>query len=108
MNSNVELRLLYCSKPLPRNLWQTYKIYPDKLELQCRVLFHRIVIKKDILSITLCEPGWDFSKWWVLNFDFCPFYQHVLIKCRSRLWGKYMRFTPDNPKAFIDCVKTNF
>ena len=52
---------LYVSKRSFKNLWQEYRIYPDRIELQCWIALHTLKIPvRDIVDIQIRSP---FSFW---------------------------------------------
>jgi hypothetical protein len=103
---------LYVSKRSFKNLWQQYRIYLDRIELQCWIALHTLKIPmRDIVDIKLRPP---FSLWNLLcgkislrgvKIDQCDFCRHVAIKRISGLW-KIIAFAPDNPDEFADIIKS--
>jgi hypothetical protein len=83
-------------------LWQQYRIFPDRLELQAWILFHTIVIPaREILTIETRPSVFSGRKGITLgikldNSDLC---RHVLVTKKSGLW-KRLAFTPDQPDEF--------
>ena len=87
---------IYVSKRTGKNLWQEYRIYPDRLELQSWFLFHTVVIPaNEILAVEVRSPGFVGG----LKLDNCNFCSHVRILRKSGLF-KHIAFTPDNPQKF--------
>jgi len=88
--------LIYASKRTAKNLWQEYRVYPDRLELQSWFLFHTIVIPaKEILNVEVRSPGIIGG----LKLDNCNFCRHVRIQRKAGLFKK-IGFTPDEPDKF--------
>jgi hypothetical protein len=104
---------LYVSKRAFKNLWQQYSIYPDRIELQCWVVFHTLKIPlHDIADVMVRTPwpgkepspvkGLDIFR--AVKNDLSDLYRHVLITRKSGIF-KYICFTPDNPDEFADIIK---
>lgn len=102
---------IYVSERSAKNLWQDYRVFPDRVELRCWAIFSRFVIPaEDILSVEIRLPfriGYLFEgkvklrwSWWVLKLDWSDFCEHLEIHRKSGLF-KYIRFTPDNPAKFV-------
>jgi hypothetical protein len=103
---------LYVSKRSFKNLWQQYRIYLDRIELQCWIAFHTLKIPlHEIADIKIRSPFsvMDLFRKGALNFrglkidqsDFC---RHIVIIKKSGLM-KLIAFTPDNPDEFLDIIK---
>jgi hypothetical protein len=104
---------LYVSKRSFKNLWQEYRIYLDRIELQCWTVFHTLKIPiREIVDIKIRSP---FSFWDLLRgkaslslrgvkIDQCDLYRHIAITRKSGLF-KRLAFTPDNPDEFADIIK---
>jgi len=102
---------IYVSEKSIKNLWQSYRVFEDRIELRCWAIFSTFVIPAaDILDIQVREAftlsglsqgrvklRWS---WWVLKLDFSDFCEHVEIHRKSGLF-KHLRFTPDNPTNFV-------
>jgi len=100
---------IYVSRRTPASLWQEYRIFSDRVELQSRLLFHTFVIPaNEILAIEVRPPlvgadifrGKGFRYIWALKIDNADFYRHVAIQRKSGFM-KRIRFTPDNPEEFV-------
>ena len=104
---------LYVSKRTFKNFWQEYRIYLDRIELQCWIALHTLKIPvRDIVDLEIRSP---FSLWDLLrgkaspNFrgvkiDQCDFCRHIAITRKSGLW-KCIGFAPDNPDEFAEIIK---
>jgi hypothetical protein len=94
---------VFVSRRTPASLWQQYRIFPDRLELQAWILFHTIVIPaREILTIETRPSVFSGRKGITLgikldNSDLC---RHVLVTKKSGLW-KRLAFTPDQPDEFV-------
>jgi hypothetical protein len=105
---------IYVSPRSSTSLWQEYRVYPDRIELQCKVALHTLVISADeILDIQIRPPlvfadlfrGKGFAYAFPLKIDFADTCRHVAIKRRSG-FIKHIRFTPDDPDKFVEACKT--
>ena len=104
---------LYVSKRSFKNLWQEYRVYLDRIELQCWIALHTLKIPlREIVDIQIRSP---FSFWDLLRgkaslsfrgvkIDQSDLYPHIAITRKSGLF-KLIIFTPDNPDEFADIVK---
>ena len=96
---------IYVSRRTRASLWQEYRIYSDRLELQSWTLFHTIVIPADdILEIEVRPSAFSGRKGFTLGIklDMTDLCRHVLIRRNSGFW-KCLAFTPENPDEFV-CV----
>jgi hypothetical protein len=100
--------LLYVSPRSGASLWQEYRIYGDRVELQAWTLFHTIVIPaNEIVEVEVRPPGVfadlfrrrRFGCILALKIDMADLRRHVAIRRRSGLI-KGIRFTPGNPEDF--------
>jgi membrane protein YdbS with pleckstrin-like domain len=48
---------IYVSRKTARSLWQQYRIYPDRLELQSWFLFHTVVVPADEIQAVEVRPS---------------------------------------------------
>jgi hypothetical protein len=105
---------IYTSPRSGRSLWQEYRVYPDRIELQCWVALHTIVIPaNEIIDIQIRPPlvfadlfrGKGFACAFPLKIDSADMCRHVEIKRKSGFM-KHIRFTPDDPDKFVDACKT--
>ncbi len=98
----------YISKSSARSLWQEYRVYPDRLELQFRVFLTTLKIPAEkIVDVKVVSPvlknreKQKFMAWfWGLFLDWAAFKRHVLIETRS-YFARYVHFTPDDPDKFV-------
>ena len=106
--------LLYVSKRSLRNLWQEYRIYKDRLELQSWLLFRTFIIQSaDIMNIEVrprfvmfdLMRGKSLAFALAMKIDLSDLYTHVAIHRRSGLL-KHIRITPNNPSEFVEICKT--
>jgi hypothetical protein len=87
---------IYTSKRTGRSLWQEYRIYRDRLELQSWFLLHSIVVPaNEIQAVEVRLPGFI----WGVKLDNCNFCRHVLLTKKSGLF-KRIGFSPDVPETF--------
>ena len=103
---------LYVSRRLFRNLWQQYRIYADRVELQSSS-GKKVLPAEDILNVEVRPAmviadvfrGRGFSRSFALKMDLADLFRHVAIHRRSG-WFKHLRFTPDDPETFVQICKS--
>jgi hypothetical protein len=104
---------IYVSKKSAKNFWQDYRIFPDRIELRCWVLFTTFIIPaEEILDVEVRPPfsigdifrGNVKMHWWGLKLDWADICEHVEIHRKAGLF-KYIRFSPDNPVNFVAACK---
>lgn len=101
----MKVDLIYTSKSNFKNLYNSYKIFEDRIELKAKVLFKKFIIKKeDLIYCKICPPPVIRTRFWALKLDLADFYSHLEIKRRSGFF-KYLRFTPDNLEEFRSKAK---
>ena len=91
------------SRRTAASLWQEYRIYSNRLELQSWAFFHTIVIPaRDILEIEVRPSVFGGSKGitWGIKLDMTDLRRHVLVRRKNGFW-KRIAFTPDNPDEFV-------
>ena len=99
---------LYSSKRTLKSLWQQYRIYPDRLELQSWFLLHTVVVPRDEIQAVEVRPSaWTGEKGftWGIKIDNCDLCRHVLLTKKSGLF-KRIGFTPDQPEEFVEVCKS--
>ena len=99
---------LYTSKRTVKSLWQEYRIYHDRLELESWFLFHTVVVPRDEIEAVEVRPSM-FSGWRGLilgiKLDFCNLCRHVLLT-RKRGFFKRIGFSPDEPEKFVEICQS--
>ncbi len=92
--------LLYESNGGFKSLWNSYKIYTDRIELDFRCFFTRIVIRRsEFVGIEASGSLFRFSSLLALKLDLADIYPHLCI-ARNRGFFKRIRFTPADPEEF--------
>jgi len=90
------------------SLWQEYRIYGDRVELQAWMLLHTIVIPAHEIVEVEVRPPVVFADWFrhgkfgrilALKIDMADLRRHVAIRRKSG-FIKCIRFTPGNPEDF--------
>ena len=103
----------FVSPRTAKSLWQEYRIYEDRVELECKVALQTLVIPaSEILEIEVRPPlvfadilrGKSFVYSFALKIDFADLYPHVAIKRESGVM-KNIRFTPEDPDEFVAACK---
>jgi hypothetical protein len=85
------------------SLWQEYRIFSDRLELQSWIIFHTIVIPaREILEIVVRPSVFSGRKGftWGIKLDNSDLCRHVLVTRKTACF-KRIAFTPDNPDEFV-------
>lgn len=93
---------LYVSRRAAASLWQEYRIFPGRLELQAWILFHTVIIPaREILAIAVrpSVSGGRKGFTWGIKLDNSDLCRHVLVR-RKNGWFKRIAFTPDDPDEF--------
>jgi hypothetical protein len=102
--------LLYKSKRTAKSLWQQYRIYRDRFELQSWLLFHTIVVPVNEIQAVEVRPALFTGPGgavWGIKLDFCNSCRHVLlIKKSGLLFTKRIGFSPDEPDKFVEICKS--
>ena len=105
---------LYVSRRCARNLWQEYRVYPDRIELQLRLWGRRRYPLGDIERVVVRPPvviGDVFRGAYplrvaarTLKLDLADLFRHVALERRSGTF-RQIRITPDDPDAFVAAVE---
>src|ERR1035437_9134747 len=99
---------LYASKRTAKSLWQQYRIYRDRLELQSWILLHTVVLPIDEIQAVKLRPSVigvliGFTSGMKRDLgDLCP---HVLLRKKSGLFNA-IGFSPDEPETFVEICKS--
>ena len=99
---------LYASKRTSKSLWQEYRIYRDRLELQSWFLLHTVVIPaNEIQAIEVCPSIFSGRKgfFWGAKLDNCDWCRHVVLTRKSGIIRR-IGFSPDNPEKFVEVCKS--
>jgi hypothetical protein len=100
---------LYVSKRTAKSLWQEYRIYRDRVELQCWTLFRTFIIPIEEIERIEVRPCALFSvkgmTLWGLKLDYCDLCPHVLLRKKSGIM-KGVAFAPDDPEKFASLCHT--
>ena len=97
---------------------QRYRIYPDRVELDFKILFKKtfVILAPEIIDIWVSPPttlrdipriGGLKAVGRGLKFDLADLFRHVGIHCRRRGWFKAFFFVPQDPEAFVEVVKNH-
>jgi len=104
---------IYTSPRSGKSLWQKYRVYPDRVELQAWFALHTLDIPaSEILDIQIRPTlvfvdlfrGKGFVYAFPLKIDGADGHRHVAIKRKSGFM-KHVRFTPDDPDKFVDACR---
>ncbi len=104
---------LYVSKRSLKNLWQQYRIYPDRIELHCWTMFHTLKIPfREIKDIEIrsffssgdTSGGRRWRSFFGLKLDMADLCRHIAITKKSGIM-RCIVFSPDNPDEFAEIMK---
>lgn len=105
-------RPLFVSKPTVKSLWQEYRLYADRLELDTLQFGTIRVPLSDLKSVAVRPPGvifdvfrGDYGLGELLRspkLDWADLNEHVALE-KTGFW-KQFRITPEDPKAFKRAV----
>lgn len=93
---------IYTSQRTAKSLWQEYRIYRDRLELQSWFLFHTVVVSANKIQAVEIRPSGFI---WGVKLDNCNSCRHVLLIKKSGLF-KRIGFSPDDPEKFLAACKS--
>ncbi|HXF11436.1 MAG TPA: hypothetical protein VN625_11675 [Desulfuromonadaceae bacterium] len=100
---------IYRSRRRAASLWQEYRIFPNRIELQAIALLRTLIIPaNEIVSIEVRPPVFRNLKrgvTWGTKLDLADLYEHVLIRRKKGIF-KTIAFTPDNPTQFVQITKS--
>ena len=99
---------LYESRRLPKNLWQRYGVYRDRIELvswfgRFRIRFEDVVAIELSESLVRSMAKGQMGTLRGMKLDWADFIPHVEVRT-SRGAIRSFRFTPDDPHEFIQAV----
>jgi hypothetical protein len=105
---------LFVSKPSSRSLWQEYRVYGDRLELDTLPFGIVRVPLSDIAKVSVRPPlvifdvlRGDYGLGDILRapkLDFADLHEHVAIEKSTGFWRQF-RITPGDPQAFVQAVE---
>jgi hypothetical protein len=82
---------LYESKGTPRSLWNAYRIFGDRIELQFRMFFTTIVIPREaFVAVDIFKPPVIRTVFWALKLDFADLFTHVGIERNCGMMKKVL------------------
>ena len=99
---------IYTSKRAAKSLWQQYRIYHDRLELQSWFLLHTVVLSANEIQAVEVRPSVFSGKkgfTWGVKIDNCDLCRHVLLIKKSGFF-KRIGFSPDDPEKFVAACKS--
>ncbi len=99
---------LYASDRTAKSLWQRYRIYRDRLELQSWILLHTVVVPANEIQAIEVRPsifGGKKEFIWGVKIDNCDLCRHVLLTRKSGIIRR-IGFSPDNPEKFVEVCKS--
>ena len=105
---------IYVSRPTARSLWQEYRLYPDRLELDLHLVGPIVVPLSDVSAVSM-RPAVVFldlvrgdyglgDMLRTVKLDLADLSEHVTIEKESGLWRQF-RVTPEDPEEFVRQVE---
>jgi hypothetical protein len=102
---------LYVSKRSLKNLWQQYRIYPDRIELQSWIVFQTLKIPFDEITDIVVRRLFStrrllggLRRFLGLKLDLADLCRHITIT-KDRGIVRCVVFTPDDPDQFAGIMK---
>lgn len=107
---------IYASSVRAVSKKKCYRIYSDRVELDCPLFFKKtfVIHASEIIDIwagagtTLKDVprlGGIFSAWRCLKLDMADLFRHVVLKSSRAGYFKSFAFVPERPDEFVDVVK---
>jgi len=88
---------IYVSEKSVKNLWQDYRVYPDRVQLRSWALLSTFVIRaEDIIAVKVTTRLFT----WGLKLDLTDLFEHVELHRKTGLF-RSLKFTPENPERFV-------
>ncbi len=97
------MTLLYRSRRAARSLWQEYRIYGDRIELETLLGTVRIP-REEIQEVRSYRPPVIRTTFRAFKLDLADLFPHVGITRRSSRWQ--LRFTPPDPERFVAVARS--
>lgn len=95
---------LYTSRATMKSLRNEYSIYNDRIVLKCRLPFLPrtfVIAGEDIVTIEVRRSFRIGLAFTVLKLDLADLFEHVALRRRNGFFKEF-RFTPENPKEFVE------
>ncbi len=114
MSVDIPTHVTHVSVRMGRNLWQEYRVYSDRIELQSWLLFHTIRIPTDEIQSIEIRPPFVFAELFrgkgagpafALKLDLADLFRHVIIKKKTKGIFKFIAFTPGDPERFLQACE---
>ena len=102
-------QLVYVSKCLAKSLWQEYRIYDDRVELDTP-LGTMTVPFDQVESVEIAHSYLEGVRLHLrglrpaLKLDWADFHEHVVLDKNTGLF-RHFAFTPDNPEEFVAALE---
>lgn len=105
---------LYVSKPTAKSLWQEYRLYPDRLELDMHLWGPIVVPLADVKAVAERPPlvvldllrgdATLSEALRTIKIDLADLHRHVTIEKDTGVWRQF-RLTPEDNGEFIRQVE---
>jgi hypothetical protein len=107
-------RPIYVSKPQGKNIWQEYRVFEDRIELDFKLWGTVTVPMDQVEGVRVARPLVVFDLFRgeldlgdllrTAKLDFADLAEHVSIEKDTGFWRQF-RITPDDPEAFVAAVE---
>jgi hypothetical protein len=111
MNMCQSEEAVYKSKRTWRSLWQEYRVYRDRIELESWLTFHTMRIPIYEIEEIRVSPRFAFGDLFrkglvlALKNDMADVCRHVTLRKKSGFIN-YIKFTPDDTDRFVEVCRS--
>jgi hypothetical protein len=102
-------QLVYATKCVAKSLWQEYRIYDDRVELD--TLLGTITVPfEQVVGVEVAHSYLEGVRLHLrglrpaLKLDWADFHEHVVLDKNTGLF-RHFAFTPDNPEEFVAALE---
>jgi len=107
-------KAVYVSKPQGKNIWQEYRVFADRIELDSKLWgtvtvpmdqVERVRVARPLVVFDLFRGELDLGDLLrTAKMDLADLVEHVSIEKETGFWRQF-RITPDDPEAFVAAVE---
>jgi len=105
---------VYVSKPGGKNIWQEYRVFADRIELDTKMWGTVTVPMDQVERVRVAQPLVVFDLFRgeidledllrTAKMDLADLSEHVSIEKDTGFWRQF-RITPDDPESFVAAVE---